>query len=144
MTITYFQNHGVTITYDEQQQLGIAEWNGFLNGQEFREAITACLQLMEEHKPLRWLGDNRKMKAMRQADQEWFVTEIMPKLHASSLLRNAVVVSEDFFNRAAVEQMYKRAAGLGDLVTREFQTRLDALQWLSEAALPRAQEQQQG
>ncbi|MGV3538657.1 MAG: hypothetical protein ACO1OQ_02540 [Rufibacter sp.] len=130
MTITHFQNHVVTITYDQEQQLGVAEWHGFLNSAEFKEAITACLTLMEEYKPLRWLGDNRKMKAIRQADQEWFIEEVLPKVYASSLRRNATLVSEDFFNKTAVEQMYQRAHGLGDLITKDFDNKALAMAWL--------------
>ncbi|MBA9078421.1 hypothetical protein [Rufibacter quisquiliarum] len=141
MVLTYFQNHVVTISYDDEAQLGIAEWNGFLNTHEFREAITACLALMEEHKPLRWLGDNRKMKAIRQVDQEWFVEEVLPRLYASSLRRNATLVSEDFFNKTAVEQMYKRAEGLGDLVTKEFGNKPHAMAWLLEPVSSALQQQ---
>ncbi|MFC6996374.1 hypothetical protein [Rufibacter roseus] len=132
MATVYYQNEVVTITYEEELQLGIAVWDGFLNSQEFREAITNCVQLIEEHKVLRWLGDNRKMKAIRQADQEWFAEEILPRLQQSSLRRNAVLMSEDFFNRTAVEQIYKRAEGQGEMTTKEFDNRILALAWLKE------------
>lgn len=69
MATTYFQNHVVTITYEEELQLGTAIWDGFLSSGEFREAITTCIHMIEEYKPLRWLGDNRKMKVIRKADQ---------------------------------------------------------------------------
>lgn len=132
MATVYYQNEVVTITYEEELQLGIAVWDGFLNSQEFREAITNCVQLIEERKVLRWLGDNRKMKAIRQADQEWFAEEILPRLQQSALRRNAVLVSEDFFNRTAVEQIYKRAEGQGEMITKEFDNRILALAWLKE------------
>jgi hypothetical protein len=132
MATVYFQNHAVTITYEEEAQLGMAVWNGFLNSQGFREAITNCIQLIEERKLLRWLGDNRKMKAIRPADQEWFVEHILPRLQQSALRRNAVLVSEDFFNRTAVEQIYKRAEGQGEMTTKEFSNRIMALAWLKE------------
>ena len=132
MATVHFQNHVVTITYQEELQLGTAVWNGFLNSQEFREAITVCIQFIEERKLLRWLGDNRKMKAIRPVDQEWFVEIILPRLQESALRRNAVLVSEDFFNRTAVEQIYKRAEGQGEMTTKEFANELLALAWLRE------------
>ena len=70
MKLTYFQNNVVTITYDDELQLGIAVWNGFLTSQEFRDTVEVCLRMMEEYKPLRWLGDNRKLRAIRAADQD--------------------------------------------------------------------------
>lgn len=126
----YFQNHVVTISYDEELQLGEAVWNGFLNSQEFRVATSACMQIIEEHKPIRWLGDNRKMKAIRPTDQEWFVEHILPRLLHSTVRRNAIVVSEDFFNRAAVDQIHKRAAGKGEMIVKEFDNKILALSWL--------------
>ncbi|MHA6248501.1 hypothetical protein ACXYMU_11230 [Pontibacter sp. CAU 1760] len=135
MPITYFQNHVVTITYDEELQLGIAVWEGFLSSTEFREAITTCITMIEQYKPLRWLGDNRKMRVIRQADQEWFVAHILPRLQHSNVRRNAVLVSEDFFNKYAVEQIYKRAEGQSDLVTKDFDNKVMAMAWLKEPLL---------
>ncbi|MBJ6117709.1 STAS/SEC14 domain-containing protein [Pontibacter sp. BT310] len=132
MILTYFQNHVVTITYDEELQLGKAVWKGFLSSSEFREAIEICVQLMEEHKPLRWLGDNRKLRAIRKADQEWFAESIFPKLAASTLRRNGAIVSEDLFNRMAVEQLVKRAKKLGDMVIKEFDNEDEAIAWIKE------------
>ncbi|MCC9165459.1 hypothetical protein [Pontibacter harenae] len=132
MESIFFQNHVVTITHDKSLQLGTAIWEGFLSSQEFREAITTCVQLMEGQRLLRWLGDNRKMRVIRQADQEWFVEHILPRLHSSTLRRNAVLVSEDFFNKTAVEQIYKRSEGLSDLVTKDFENKVLAMGWLKQ------------
>ncbi len=131
MVVTYYQDKVVTITYDEEQQLGKAVWLGFLTSKEFRAAIEKCLDLMETHKPLRWLGDNRKLRAIRKSDQDWFAEHVFPRLAASSLRRNASIVSEDMFNRMAVEQLIKRADDLGDMVLKDFDTEEEALAWLS-------------
>ncbi len=130
--MTYFQNEVVTISYEEDSKLGVAVWNGFLTSQEFREATSICLRMLEEYKPLRWLGDNRKMKVIRPVDQEWFVEHALPRLQQSSLRRNAVLVSEDFFNKMAVEQIYKRAESKGDMVLKDFDSKVLALAWLKE------------
>lgn len=132
MVKTYFQNHVVTVTYDDEMQLGVATWNGFLSGPEFREAIEVCLNLMDEHKLLRWLGDNRKLRAIRQADQDWFVEYVFPRLVASTLRRNASVVSEDLFNKMAVEQIVKRANNLGDMAVKDFDSPEEAMAWLKQ------------
>lgn len=132
MALTFFENQAVTITYDDELQLGTAIWNGFLSSQEFREAITTCVTLIEERHLLRWLGDNRNMKVIRPVDQEWFVEKILPRLHQSTLRRNAVLHSEDFFNKTAVEQIYKRAQGQGDLITKDFDSKALAMAWLRE------------
>jgi len=132
MVISYFQNHAVTITYDDELLLGTAVWNGFLSNEGFREATQACMQLIEEKKLLRWLGDNRKLRAIRQADQDWFVENIVPRMVASTLRLHATLVSEDLFNKMAVEQIVKRAGNLGDMVVKEFEDYAQAIAWLKE------------
>ncbi|MHC2993011.1 hypothetical protein OB13_16025 [Pontibacter sp. HJ8] len=132
MVTTYFQNHVVTVTYDAELQLGIATWNGFLSSTELREAAEVCLNLTHERQLLRWLGDNRKLRAIRQADQDWFVAYILPRLVGSTLRRNASVVSEDLFNKMAVEQIIKRAGNLGDMVLKDFESPEEAMVWLKQ------------
>lgn len=140
MSEIIFQNHAVTITYDKEYHLGTAIWNGFLSSQEFREAISICTDLIEERKVLRWLGDNRKMRVIRPVDQLWFVEEILPRLQKSSLVRNAVLHSEDFFNKTAVEQIYKRAEGESDLITKDFESNSLAMAWLKQPIVVQTQQ----
>ncbi|MBC3540703.1 hypothetical protein ACFSC6_12505 [Rufibacter sediminis] len=110
--------------------MAFAVWNGFLNSQEFQEAASVCIALIEEKAPTRWLADNRKMKAIRQADQQWFVETIIPRLLHSSLRRMATLVSEDLFNKMAVEQMLQRAGGIDHLAFCDFKDESEALLWL--------------
>ena len=139
MVIVYFQNHAITLTYDEEHQLGMAKCVGFLSSEEFREATIMSVRMMEKFKPLRWLADNRRMRAIRQADQEWFAAYTLPRLQAGSIRRSATVVSEDIFNKMAVEQFLKRADHLGDIVMKEFDNIEEALAWVKEPISFRAQ-----
>ncbi|MGV3538658.1 MAG: STAS/SEC14 domain-containing protein [Rufibacter sp.] len=128
---TYFQNHVLVLRYDVEKELACATWNGFLSKQEFQEATTTCAKLLEEENITRWLADNRKMKAIRQADQEWFMANIWPRMVNSRLRRMATLVSEDLFNKMAVEQMVQRADHLGDIVLKDFEDEAAALAWLN-------------
>ncbi len=135
MNTIYFQNQAVTITYEPEWELGTAQWQGFLSSAEFRDAVTKCLHLIEEYKLLRWLGDNRKMKVIRQTDQDWFVANALPRIQASTIRRHATVVSEDIFNKMAVEQMIKRAENPEALFLKEFDSKQMALAWLKQPIL---------
>ena len=112
MIITYFQNQAVTLTYEPEWHLGTARIEGFLSSQQFRETISRGIRLLEEYKPLRWLSDNRRMKVIRQSDQEWYMAHALPQILESTFRRNAIIVSEDIFNKMAVEQLVKRAGHL--------------------------------
>ncbi|MBD1397351.1 hypothetical protein H9Q13_09260 [Pontibacter sp. JH31] len=139
MLVTYFQNHVVTISYDEDMSLGIAIWDGFLSSSDLRDAVEVCLQLIEEHRLLRWLADNRKLRAIRQADQDWIVDSVIPRLAASTLRRNASIVSEDLFNKMAVAQIIKRADNLGDMELMDFDDKEAAIAWLNAPLLVQRQ-----
>ncbi|MFB9863142.1 hypothetical protein EFA69_03765 [Rufibacter immobilis] len=130
MIMTYFQNHVFTLTYDDEHQLGVAQAAGFLNSEEFREAMMACLHLIEERQPLRWIADNRQMKAIRQADQEWYLETIFPVLRDSTIRRNATVMSEDIFNKMAIQQILNRVDHFGEMLLKEFDDKDEALAWV--------------
>ncbi|MGV3586963.1 MAG: STAS/SEC14 domain-containing protein [Adhaeribacter sp.] len=132
MIVTYFENQAATITYDPEWELGTARIEGFLNSQEFREIILVGVKLIAEYKPLRWLSDNSKMKVIRQLDQEWYLANALPQILQSSIRRNAIIVSEDIFNKMAVAQLIKRAGNLEDMVLQEFNNEQQALAWLKQ------------
>jgi hypothetical protein len=139
MMIPHFQNDVVKVSYDLDKQLGMATWSGFLTSSQFKEAVGICLDLMDEHKLLRWLGDNRKLRAIRKADQDWFVEYVIPRLAAGTIRRNASVVSEDLFNRMAMEQIIKRSDNLGDMILKEFDEIDAAKAWLEQPILVQEQ-----
>jgi hypothetical protein len=72
------------------------------------------------------------LRAIRQADQDWFVEYVMPRLVAGTIRRNASVMSEDLFNRMAVEQIIKRSGNLGDMALMDFDSVEAALDWLEQ------------
>ncbi|MDX5346629.1 MAG: hypothetical protein LPK19_05230 [Hymenobacteraceae bacterium] len=127
----FFKNDCVTLTYDKDRQLGAAHWRGFISGDRFREASLKCVEMINQFGLTKWLADNRKMKAIRQQDQQWAVEELVPMLLESPLRQMATVVSEDIFNKMAVEQMIKRAKPLPGLATHDFDTPEAALEWLN-------------
>lgn len=140
MEETYFQAPYFTLYHNKQQRLARAIWNGFLNTEEFRKASTTCLRLIEEQQTLSWLADNRKMKAIRQHDQDWFVQTILPRLAKSSLRKMATLVSEDIFNQMAVANLESKANEMVNFDTYYFKSEKEALAWLTETAQENSQQ----
>ena len=112
MMEVYYQENYLTIFLNEDNSLAKAVWQGFLSSQELRHGVQVCLKLIESHNLRNWLADNRKMKAIRKQDQEWFIQVIAPKMGRSALRRMATLVSEDIFNQMAVESLYQKAGDL--------------------------------
>lgn len=131
----YFEKSYLTLYFDEQKKLAIAEWRGKLNSTEYREAFMKCLEMMYEKGIENWLGDNRKMKAISEQDQEWTFQVAAPLLLKSGLRKMATLVSEDIFNQMAVTTMFDRAAPMMTFENQYFKDFEQALEWLKRAAI---------
>lgn len=125
-----YQSDVVRIWINKSKRLGKAEWRGFLTSEQFRENGLRCVKLCEEEKLECWLADQRTMRAIRQQDLQWAALELLPIMLATPLRRMAIIVSVDIFNNMAMEQLYKRAGSLGNLVIKEFEKEDEALAWL--------------
>ena len=130
----YFKNDFVSIYFDKDLRIGKAVWQGDLVGSEFREAVLLCLDLIDRHSLVGWLGDNRRMKSIRPDDLQWSLQHFLPQLLESSLERLANIPSYDDANRAAVEIMYAQKSNLQELAIRDFVSEEEALAWLQEAS----------
>lgn len=132
MLKVYYENEHIRLRYDEELQLGMGQWKGFVSSNELRVTALQTLEFVNTRGVTRWLSDRRKMKAIRQQDQQWTVEEFIPKILVSPLCRMATIVSEDIFNNMAVEQMLKRSGGLGDIALRDFNNVAEAMEWLKQ------------
>ncbi|GAA4439160.1 hypothetical protein GCM10023188_35280 [Pontibacter saemangeumensis] len=134
MNNIYFRNNFVSIYFDKDFRIGKAVWRGDLIGSEFREAVLLCLDLIDRHSLVGWLGDNRKMKSIRPDDLEWSLKHFLPQLLDSSLVRLANIPSQDSGNRAAVEEMYNKKGNAGKLLVQDFALEEEAMAWLRETS----------
>ncbi|WP_114782902.1 hypothetical protein [Botryobacter ruber] len=131
MKQVYFQNSFICISHDRQAQLGIAKWNGHLQGAELRETFLLCLDLIDRYSLTRWLADDRLMQAIEPTDLEWTLQVFIPRLAESSLLRMARLPSQYEENNEAVELMINKGQNYTvDLVHRTFQEEQEAMEWL--------------
>lgn len=138
----YFKNSFVDIYYDKDLSLGKAVWKGDLIGTEYKEAVLLCLDLIDRHGLIGWLRDNRKMNSVRLDDLEWSIRVFLPKLLESSLLRLAILPSENEQNREAVETIYDKTTTTDTALTVcNFTDSKEAEAWLRE--LSEAQKQKE-
>ena len=129
MNLIYFQNRYLTLYYHAEESLGRPVWTGFASGEEHRNSVWESVKLLQTEKPRFWLTDNRKMKAVRKADQEWFEQEIIPVMAASSLQKVAVLISEDIFNQMAVENLYQQMTPVIKFEMQFFKDESAAYSW---------------
>jgi hypothetical protein len=89
----YFHTPGVaSVTWDEEGQLVLVEWEGWANSSEFSALLEAEIQALRMHRCSRVLADCRRQKVLNPADQDRANLEWLPRALAAGLKRFAVVV----------------------------------------------------
>ena len=130
MRTVFFEKPYCSICYYEDKSLGVGVWQGFLSSEEYREAFLQGVALIKQRKLKRYLLDNRKLKTIRLVDQAWTVAVVGPRLAISSLEKVAIIVSEDIFNRMAMDSMLVEGGKFVHFDYAYFKGERDALRWL--------------
>jgi hypothetical protein len=131
----FFEKPFCTICYYDDRSLGVGVWEGFLSSEEYRTCFLQGLALIEQRKLKKYLLDNRKLKTIRLLDQAWTVAVAGPRLAMSSLEKVAIIVSEDIFNRMAMDKMFVEGAHFIQFDYAYFREEREAMQWL-ESGVP--------
>lgn len=129
----YFKNPLVSLYYNREAGVGMAVWQGHVQGAEFREAILLCLELMGRFGLRGWLSDNRKVEAVNLKDLQWSLEVIDIRIAAIPLLRLARLPSEVEEIRNAVAAMLNEELDFAsNPLLRNFEEVQEAMQWLTE------------
>ena len=106
--MTVFDKPFATIEIEQDKDLLLLTWHGFANSEDFREARNKSLQFARQYGVTRWVSNMKEMKAIRQADQDWSVTEWLPQFLALDRQKWAIVISDDMFNQMAMSNMMSK------------------------------------
>lgn len=136
MEQVYFKSDYLTIYHNPEKQRAKAVWKGFLTSEQFREGTLRCADFTEQAGIRHWIGDNRRMQAIRIEDQAWFVETLGPRQLRSPLRKMAVVVSYDIYNQMAVDSLIIRASEMIPYEVRHFMDVETAEEWMDEAETP--------
>lgn len=89
----YFDQPGVaSVSWDEDAQLVLVEWQGWASPTEFAALLEAEIVALRKHKGSRMLADCRRQKGLSAADQDRANEVWLPRALAAGLKRLAVVV----------------------------------------------------
>src|ERR1700730_10157184 len=105
----YFSRPGVAVvTWDPTLSAVYAEAQGWADSTELVEVLEACICALTEHQGSRWLVDGRKMKVVKQSDQDWIYQEFFPRALAAGLEHIALVTPESGLAKITVDLMLRR------------------------------------
>jgi hypothetical protein len=134
MSTTLFESEHLTIGYDQQEDYLILKWNGFSEGQEFRDLANEVLRAIAHTKTSRILSDNTHWTTIAPNDQGWAANNWFPKVESIGVRKLATVLSKDFFHRIA-ERSIEGMSDVDCIHIRNFESTEEASAWLNQKAI---------
>lgn len=125
----YFDKPWMTIRFDEGLQAVHLEWKRYAEGEEFRAGFNIGLELLQQKKVSRWLGDCRLLGPMTQADQQWINQDWHPRAAAAGMRWVAIVLPKAAVARLGMTSIKARVNQV-DLVMSNFADLESARAWL--------------
>lgn len=119
------------ITYDDANSIIVAKWSGFLKLDNTQKGCNVMVDFVRKNKILKHLSDQSTLKVLSKEVQGYLVTEAFPALDKAGLRKLAVLVSEDVFAKATVDNV-NTATKMGNISIKTFNSRKDCIDWLNE------------
>jgi hypothetical protein len=120
------------ITCDDANHIIVAKWMGFLKLESTQKACASMVEVVKKNRITKHLSDQSVLKVLSKEVQGYLVTEVFPALDRAGLRKLAVLVSEDVFAKATVENVNTNATMMGNITIKTFNTRRDCIDWLNE------------
>lgn len=127
-----FDKPYITIEVFEEEGLVYTEWHGFANSEEYRAVLNHYTEIANTYNISKWIGNAKNAKAIRPIDQEWTLREWIVDFAKTKVRRMAVIVSDDVFNRMAVDNLLTKSSGIVKFDTKYFKSVDEAKRWVSE------------
>jgi len=124
-----FERKYVSVNYNQKFDAVEIIWNGFANEAQYKETISAALQILLDNQCKNWLADQTNARAVSPKVLDWAQKEIIPKAVEAGARKIAMVVSKDIFNKMfadSVKSYIEKEIG-GE--TAYFQDRESAEKW---------------
>ena len=116
------------LTFNEELEAVIMDWNGFSGSDTFHEANERVLRLLKHKGAKKIIADLRDMKIIKLEDQRWLYENWLPRAAIEGLCKVAIVESGDFFNRLTVDSVCSKVNSF--LEIKHFRTYLGARNWI--------------
>lgn len=125
----FYDKRWITIRFDESVQAVWVEWKAYAEGDEYRSALDAMIDLLRQTKSSRLLIDARLLGPVSQADQQWTHQSWHPRSLAAGLRWSALVSPRTSVARLSVKQMVIKLHH-EEIVTQNFDDLELARAWL--------------
>jgi hypothetical protein len=127
----------VTVQADIAEGSISLAWNGFVPSGAYRRILDDALINVCLHKLRSWASDFRYMNAILRQDERWTAEHWFPRVAAAGLQRMAIVMSDDLFNRMAMERVMAEVTPQLPFAVAYFDDPEQARAWLQDRNVER-------
>lgn len=127
--ITILDNDYATLLYVPEDKLVRHKFHKPISGTPFRELLNKGVDLLVENNAHKWLSDDRENAAFPEDDNQWIVSEWIPKAIAAGWKYWALVVPDDVRARVNMSKYIDSLFELG-LRMMVFSDPDEALTWI--------------
>lgn len=120
----------VNVQADPGTGLVTIRWKNYAASGTYRATLNLVVDWIAAYKLKYFLTDQRRRGAILHDDEMWLVNDWAPRMAKAGLERAAVVQSQDFFNRAAVNRFVQTVLPTVSYPIGNFLHEEDALHWL--------------
>jgi hypothetical protein len=127
----YFENEAAALHVFPDKNLSVTVWKGFASSPVLREILEKSKQLLSDFPIYYSIGDNRNMKVIRPADQDYINNDWLPEvIKSSQLKKSATIESEDTFGKISSDNILRQADKYITFDIAFFKSLEDAVNWL--------------
>jgi hypothetical protein len=127
----YFHIPGIaSVTWDEEGQLVMVEWEGWADSAEFADLLDAEVRALLNHRGSRLLADCRQQKVLSPVEQDRADREWLPKALAAGLKRFAIVLPTSVLAAMNLQDRLRKIPG-GTLDIAYFADVSEARAWIT-------------
>jgi hypothetical protein len=119
------------VFYDADNKLITAQWIGFLKLDDVKFGCQEINRFVRKYQMTKHLSDHTKLKVLSKEVQEYLTGQWFMEVEKLGLKKIAVLVSEDVFAQATVNNVNTKGA-LGNLSIYTFNSLIRCEQWLTE------------
>lgn len=126
---TIIDNEAATLYHYPENKIVHHVFHKFIYGEDFRQVLTAGVELFRKHGAYKWLSDDRLNSAIPTEDVEWSMQQWAPQALAAGWKHWAVVMPDKIAGQLNMNRFFKRYIETG-LNIQVFTTPEEALEWL--------------
>jgi hypothetical protein len=121
------------IAYDEKSGILFVKWIGFLRLDDVTKGGNFLLDFVKKNKIIKNFNDQTDLKVLSADVQRYLTTQLFPEIEKAGLSKIGVLVSEDVFAQATVNNVNAKVT-MGGLTMQTFVSPKLCLEWLTSSS----------